>query len=96
MDAWRQEIKERSPAAFTAQLAEARAFLGDRLALYQSRSLTTDFRPLDDPELLAALADLRAQGVIVGSRRAVPARRMPCAARSKRRCTDGRCSAAPR
>jgi len=66
MDAEYQEIKEHSLAMFTTQLAETRAFLGDRLALYQIHSLTTDSGPLDDPELLAALADLRAQGVIVG------------------------------
>ena len=66
MDAEHQEIKEHSLAMFTTQLAETRAFLGDRLALYQIHSLTTDSGPLDDPELLAALADLRAQGVIIG------------------------------
>ena len=66
MDAGHQEIKEHSLATFTTQLAETRAFLGDRLALYQIHSLTTDSGPLDDPELLAALADLRAQGVIIG------------------------------
>ena len=66
LDAEHQEIKEHSLAMFTTQLAETRAFLGDRLALYQIHSLTTDSGPLDDPEMLAALADLRAQGVIVG------------------------------
>ena len=66
LDAEQQEIKEHSLAMFTTQLAETRAFLGDRLALYQIHSLTTDSGPLDDPELLAALTDLRAQGVIVG------------------------------
>jgi aryl-alcohol dehydrogenase-like predicted oxidoreductase len=66
LDAEHQEIKEHSLAMFTAQLAETRAFLGDRLALYQIHSLTTDSGPLDDPELLAGLAGLRAQGVIVG------------------------------
>jgi len=66
LDAEYQEIKEHSLAMFAAQLAETRAFLGDRLALYQIHSLTTDSGPLDDPDLLAALAGLRAQGVIVG------------------------------
>ncbi len=66
LDAEYQEIKEHSLAMFTTQLAETRALLGDRLALYQIHSLTTDSGPLDDPDLLAALAGLRAQGVIVG------------------------------
>jgi aryl-alcohol dehydrogenase-like predicted oxidoreductase len=66
LDAERQEVKEHSLAMFTTQLAETRAFLGDRLALYQIHSLTTDSGPLDDPQLLAALAGLRAQGVLVG------------------------------
>ncbi len=66
LDAEYQEVKEHSLAMFSTQLAETRAFLGDRLALYQIHSLTTDSGPLDDPDLLAALADLRAQGVIIG------------------------------
>ena len=64
LDAEYQEIKEHSLAMFTTQLAETRALLGDRLALYQIHSLTTDSGPLDDPDLLAALAGLRAQGVV--------------------------------
>jgi aryl-alcohol dehydrogenase-like predicted oxidoreductase len=51
---------------FTAQLAETRANLGDRLALYQVHSLTTESGLLDDPGLLAALAALRAEGVLIG------------------------------
>jgi aryl-alcohol dehydrogenase-like predicted oxidoreductase len=66
LDAKPQEVKDHSLAMFTTQLAETRAFLGDRLALYQIHSLTTDSGPLDDAPLLAALAGLRAQGVLVG------------------------------
>jgi aryl-alcohol dehydrogenase-like predicted oxidoreductase len=66
MDAERHEVKEHSLAMFTAQLAESRALLGDRLALYQVHSLTAESGLLDDPGLLAALAGLRAEGVIVG------------------------------
>src|SRR5712692_10081175 len=61
-----QEIKEHSLARFTAQLAETRALLGSRLALYQVHSLTPDSGLLDDPALLAALARLRAEGVLIG------------------------------
>jgi aryl-alcohol dehydrogenase-like predicted oxidoreductase len=73
MEAERHEVKEHSLAMFTSQLAETRALLGDRLALYQIHSLTTDSGPLDDPELLAALAGLRAQGVLVGISTSGPA-----------------------
>jgi aryl-alcohol dehydrogenase-like predicted oxidoreductase len=66
LDAERHEVKEHSLAVFTGQLAETRALLGDRLALYQVHSLTADSGLLDDPALLAALARLRASGVLAG------------------------------
>ena len=66
LDAEQQEVKEHSLAMFTAQLAETRALLGDRLALYQVHSLTVDSPLFADPPLLAALARLRAEGVIIG------------------------------
>ncbi len=66
LDADRQEIKEHSLAMFTTQLAETRAQLGDRLALYQVHSLTPESGLLDDRGLLAALARLRAEGVLIG------------------------------
>src|SRR6202042_2706366 len=61
-----QEVKEHSLAAFTAQLAQTRALLGDRLALYQVHSLTPDSPLLADRDLLAALRDLRDRGVLLG------------------------------
>jgi aryl-alcohol dehydrogenase-like predicted oxidoreductase len=66
LDASVQEVKEHSLAMFTRQLAQTRGYLGSRLALYQVHSLTEDSGLLDDPELLAALAGLRRDGVIVG------------------------------
>ncbi len=66
LDAERHEVKEHSLAMFTAQLGQTRALLGHRLALYQVHSLTADSGLLDDPALLAALARLRAEGVIIG------------------------------
>ena len=66
LDADRHEIKEHSLAMFTAQLAESRALLGDRIALYQVHSLTADSGLFEDRELLSALALLRADGVQVG------------------------------
>ena len=66
LDAPHQEVKEHSLAMFTTQLAETRALLGERLTLYQVHSLTLDSPLWTDAPLLAALARLRAEGVIVG------------------------------
>ena len=66
LDVKPQEVKEHSLAMFTAQLAQTRALLGGRLALYQVHSLTPESGLLDDPALLAALARLRDDGVIIG------------------------------
>jgi aryl-alcohol dehydrogenase-like predicted oxidoreductase len=60
------EVKEHSLAMFTAQLAESRALLGERIALYQVHSVTPDSGFFDDTGLLTALARLRAEGVIIG------------------------------
>jgi aryl-alcohol dehydrogenase-like predicted oxidoreductase len=66
LDAPQQEVKEHSLAMFTSQLAESRALLGDRLALYQVHSLTLDSGLFTDAPLLATLARLRAEGVTIG------------------------------
>ena len=66
LDAGQHEVKEHSLAMFTAQLAESRANLGDRLALYQVHSVTPDSPLFTDVPLLTALARLRAEGVIIG------------------------------
>jgi len=66
LDAAQQEVKEHSLAMFTAQLAQSRALLGDRFALYQVHSVTADSGLFTDAPLLTALARLRAEGVIIG------------------------------
>jgi aryl-alcohol dehydrogenase-like predicted oxidoreductase len=66
LDADQQEVKEHSLAMFTAQLAQSRALLGERLALYQVHSVTPDSGLFTDIPLLTALARLRAEGVIIG------------------------------
>jgi len=66
LDAAKHEVKEHSLAMFTAQLAETRALLGPRLALYQVHSLTEDSPLLGDAALLDALGALRDTGVRVG------------------------------
>lgn len=62
MDAPVHEEKELSLARFTAQLAESRALLGDRLALYQIHSATVESGCLEDARLLAALVAGRREG----------------------------------
>jgi aryl-alcohol dehydrogenase-like predicted oxidoreductase len=66
LDAAVNEVKEHSLAMFTSQLAQTRALLGDRLALYQVHSLTEDSPLFGDSALLIALAALRDEGVLVG------------------------------
>src|SRR5580692_2568923 len=66
LDTPRQEVKEHSLAMFTAQLAQSRALLGDRITLYQVHSLTLDSGLFADAPLLAALSRLRDEGVIIG------------------------------
>jgi aryl-alcohol dehydrogenase-like predicted oxidoreductase len=66
LDADQHEVKEHSLAMFTAQLAQSRALLGERLALYQVHSVTPDSGFFRDVPLLTALGRLRAQGVLIG------------------------------
>lgn len=65
-DAPVHEVKDHSLAAFTRQLAETRALLGDRLAVYHVHSATLETGVLADGELHRALASLRDSGVRVG------------------------------
>ena len=65
-DAEVHEVKEHTLEQFRTQLAETRALLGGRLALYQVHSLTADSPLLGDKPLLAALAELAESGVRVG------------------------------
>jgi aryl-alcohol dehydrogenase-like predicted oxidoreductase len=66
LDAAKQEVKEHTLATFETQLAQTRANLGSRLALYQVHSLTEDSGVLGDTALLAAMARLRSDGVMIG------------------------------
>jgi aryl-alcohol dehydrogenase-like predicted oxidoreductase len=66
LDADQHEVKEHSLAMFTAQLAQSRALLGERLALYQVHSVTPDSGFFQDVGLLTALGHLRAEGVLIG------------------------------
>ena len=66
LDAEVHEVKDHSLAAFRRQLAETRAILGDRLSVYQVHSATLESGILEDRAVLAALADLAAEGVGIG------------------------------
>jgi aryl-alcohol dehydrogenase-like predicted oxidoreductase len=66
LDAEVHEVKDHSLAAFTEQLAQTRAWLGDRLDVYHVHSATPETGVLEDEALHRALAGLRADGVRIG------------------------------
>ncbi len=66
LDADVHEVKSHDRETFTAQLAESRERLGDRLRLYQVHSVTPDSPLLTDRPLLERLAALPEQGIEVG------------------------------
>ena len=66
IDVEAHEVKDLSVATLRRQLQETREHLGDRLALYQIHSATIESGVLDDSEVLAELASLRAGGVEIG------------------------------
>lgn len=73
LDAPRQEVKDHSLAMFRTQLAQTRALLGSWLRLYQVHSVTPESGLLADRPLLAALANLRDEGVLIGLTTSGPA-----------------------
>ncbi|MGY4652595.1 aldo/keto reductase [Mycobacterium sp. URHB0021] len=60
------EVKDHTLQAFKTQLGETRAFLGDRLTLYQVHSVTEESPVLSDVQLQRALGDLRDDGIRLG------------------------------
>jgi aryl-alcohol dehydrogenase-like predicted oxidoreductase len=66
VDADPPEVKDHGIATLERQIAETRALLGDRLALYQIHSATLETGVLEDRAVLDRLAALRAEGVAIG------------------------------
>ncbi len=62
VDAEQHEVKELTLEHFRTQLAESRALLGERLALYQIHSATLESGVLPDEPLLRALVEARRAG----------------------------------
>jgi aryl-alcohol dehydrogenase-like predicted oxidoreductase len=60
------EVKDHTLAALRRQLAESQELLGDRLDLYQIHSATFESGVLEDRAVLAELATLGAEGLVVG------------------------------
>ena len=66
MDAKVHEVKDHSLGAFERQLGETRSLLGSLLDLYQIHSVTPDSPALSDTALHHRLAELAADGVLIG------------------------------
>jgi aryl-alcohol dehydrogenase-like predicted oxidoreductase len=66
VDAEQHEVKDHSLATLRRQLAESRAVLGGRIALYQVHSASLATGVLENRAVLAALADLAEEGMLVG------------------------------
>lgn len=66
VDASVHEVKDHSLEALRRQIVESRAWLDGRLNLYQIHSATLDSGVLDDRAVLAELARLRQEGLIIG------------------------------
>ncbi|WP_042390263.1 aldo/keto reductase [Streptacidiphilus melanogenes] len=66
MDAKAHEVKDHSIRAFERQVGETRSLLGPLLDLYQIHSVTPDSPALNDKALHHRLAELAADGVLIG------------------------------
>jgi aryl-alcohol dehydrogenase-like predicted oxidoreductase len=66
VDARVHEVKDHSLAALQRQIAESRALLGQYLDLYQIHSATLESGVLENRGVLAELARLRADGLVIG------------------------------
>lgn len=62
----KHEVKDHTLPVLRRQIAESRNHLGDYLSLYQIHSATLDSGVLDDSAVLAELAALRDDGLVIG------------------------------
>lgn len=62
----KHEVKDHSLPVLRRQMAESRANLGRHLKLYQIHSATFDSGVLDNDDVLAELARLRDEGLVIG------------------------------
>ncbi len=65
-DADVHEVKEHSRANLDRQIAQSRTLLGNHLALYQIHSATEESGVLDNDPVMDRLAELRADGLVIG------------------------------
>lgn len=65
-DAAVHEVKDLSVDTLERQIGESRGHLGGALALYQIHSATLESGVLEDPRVLAVLARLTSEGLVVG------------------------------
>ena len=66
VEAEKHEVKEHSLPVLQRQIGESRALLGDFLNLYQIHSATLDSGVLENEDVLAELARLKADGLKIG------------------------------
>ncbi len=66
VEAEKHEVKDHSLPVLHRQIGESKALLDGYLNLYQVHSATLDSGVLDDREVLAALAKLRDEGLVIG------------------------------
>jgi aryl-alcohol dehydrogenase-like predicted oxidoreductase len=66
LDATENEVKDHSLAALHRQYRQSREILGNRLGLYQIHSATLESGVLEDRQVLSELAQLRAEGLVIG------------------------------
>ena len=66
VDAEQHEVKELTAAQLRRQWRETSELLGEHIRLYQIHSATVESGVLDDPDVRAELAALRATGLLIG------------------------------
>lgn len=66
IEAEKHEVKDHSLPVLQRQIGESRALLGDYLRIYQVHSATLESGVLTNRDVLARLAELRDEGIVIG------------------------------